>query len=292
MPGAHIVSGTPLLYLIALVMATVLLTLPGCTKQIEGEDYVARVGNEILTLAEINRLLENTSAFLDSSDAVSQIVEQWITNELLFQEAVSRGLKGDPSVQRLLADNERSVLINALVNRMAATEMGAGPGDSSIRSYYDQNRDQLALREPFVRVRHLVFVDPDSADSVRTILQSLAGEPEETPVLLDLNSRYSSGGPELNSYYPQSQLFARIPGLTEAVNSIEPGEVLPLFAHEDAFHLIQLIDRVPAGTVPSLDMIADELRDRVAIKMRKQLFARQVQRLRTRALSRDDLEIR
>ena len=125
-PGSHIISGTHLGYMIVLIVVTILLTLSGCTEQVESEDYVARVGNEIFTLAEINRLLENTSAFLDSSDAVSQIVEQWITNELLFQEAVSQGLKGDPSVQRLLADNERSVLINALVNRMAATEMGAG----------------------------------------------------------------------------------------------------------------------------------------------------------------------
>ena len=55
---------------------------------------------------------------LDSADAAAQIVEQWVTNQLLFQEATSRGLRGDPEVQRLLADNERSVLVNALMQRL------------------------------------------------------------------------------------------------------------------------------------------------------------------------------
>jgi len=242
-------------------------------------------------MAEIDELLENTSTFLDSADAVSQIIEQWVTNELLFQEASERGLKGDPDVQRLLADNERSVMINALVNRMAAAELGSAPEDVAIQTYYEQNRDQLAVREPYVRIIHFVFANPDSAATVQNILVSTTETPTD-PELDRLLERYSTDGMDSNAYFPQSQLFSRIPGLSEAVTAITAGEVLPVFAHDGSFHVIQLVDRIPSGTVPALEMIEDQLRDRVAIQMRKQLFARQVQRLRTRALSRDELEIR
>ncbi len=273
------------------LLSLFLLFVAGCSNQQEEQNFLARVGSEMLTQEEVNRLLENTSAFLDSSDAVSQIVEQWVTNELLYQEAVERGLRGDPQVQRLLSDNERSVMINALVNRMAETEIGAGPDDASIQTYYEQNREQLALREPFVRVFHLVFQNPDSASSIREILVQNP-DLNENPESKALVEPYMVAGTDTDAYFPQSQLFSRIPGLSEAINDLSTDEVLPVFGHEGSFHVIKLVDRIPAGTVPGLDMISDKLRDRVAIQMRKQLFARQVQRLRTRALSRDELEIK
>ena len=260
--------------------------LAGCQEDVPETPYIARVGNAVLTQEEVNRLLENRSALLDSADAVSQIVEQWVTNQLLFQEASDRGLKGDPDVQRLLADNERSVMIDALVTRMLNAEMGDGPEEAAIRTYYEQHREQLALREPFVRISHLVFENPDSAEAVRRRLQSGSVsdvEPDTDNVARQLDP---------DSFYPQRQLFAAIPGLGPSVSEVRVGEVLPVFEHDGSYHVVRLLDRLDAGTVPSLDMIHDDIRDRVAIQMRKQLYARQVQRLRTRAMAREELEIR
>lgn len=260
--------------------------LPGCQEEVPEAPYIARVGNAFLTQEEVNRLLENRSALLDSADAVSQIVEQWVTNQLLFQEASDRGLKGDPDVQRLLADNERSVMIDALVTRMLDAEMGDGPEEAAIRTYYEQHREQLALREPFVRVSHLVFENPDSAEAVRARL-STGGDPGTAPYTDNVARQLDP-----DSFYPQRQLFAAIPGLGQAVSDMRIGQVLPVFEHEGSFHVVLLLDRLDAGTVPSLEMIHDDIRDRVAIQMRKQLYARQVQRLRTRAMAREELEIR
>jgi hypothetical protein len=263
-----------------------MLVLSGCGDQEPSVLYVARVGDALLTQEDISRLLENRSPLLDSTDAVSQIVEQWVTNQLLFQEARDRGLRGDPEVQRLLADNERSVMIDALVSRMLDEEMGDGPEEAAIQTYYEQHRDQLALREPFVRVVHLVFADADSALAARRTL--LSGSPGDPNALSGLSDRQL----DLESFYPQRQLFAAIPGLGEAVGALRTGQVTPVLEHDRAFHLVQLTERLEEGTVPALDMIRDEISHRVTIQMRKQLYARQVQRLRTRAMAREELVIR
>lgn len=268
-------------------IVVVALGTTSCADPPPAPDYVARVGQAVLTMDEINRLLENQSTFLDSADAVSQIVEQWVTNELLFQEARDRGLRGDPDVQRLLADNERSVLINAFVNRAVAEELGNGPDESALQTYYEQHRDQLALREPFVKVRHIIFDNADSAEAARGMLQRSGLDPLPRPM-----GRNANQGLDEKAFYPQRQLFAAIPGLNQAVDDLNVGEVMPVFVHETAFHLVQLVDRLPEGTVPSINLIRDDIRDRVAIQMRKQLYARQVQRLRTRAMAREELEIR
>lgn len=262
------------------------LAVAGCGDPEPTVPYVARVGEALLTQEDVSRLLENRSPLLDSTDAVSQIVEQWVTNQLLFQEARDRGLRSDPEVQRLLADNERSVMVDALVSRMLDEEMGDGPDEAAIQTYYEQHRDQLALREPFVRVVHLVFEDADSADAARRLLlSSNAPDPNTLSGLADRQL-------DLESFYPQRQLFAAIPGLGEAVSALRVGQVTPVLEHDGAFHVVQLTDRLEEGTVPALDMIRDEISHRVTIQMRKQLYARQVQRLRTRAMAREELVIR
>ena len=258
----------------------------GCTSSPEPASYVARVGNSLLTQGEVNALIQDRPVFLDSVDAVSQIVEQWVTNELLYQEALSRGLRGDPDVQRLLADNERSVLIDALVSRVLAAEMNDGPDESAIQTYYEQHREKLALREPFVRVRHLIYENQDSAEAARAGLQASLLSP-----VLPEGGRLASGLSD-DAFYPERQMFAATPGLGEVVANLDIGDVHDVFEMDSTFHVVQLMDRLETGAVPSIDMVRREIRDRVAIDIRKQLYARQVERLRTRALAREELEVR
>jgi len=56
--------------------------------------------------------------------------------------------------------------------------------------------------------------------------------------------------------------------------------------------VIQLVRRLDTGSVPAMELIIDDLRAKVSIQLRKQLYARQVQQLRTRAQARNELEIK
>ena len=264
----------------------------GCGKESYPTDFVARVGSSVLTQEDVQRSLQDQTAFVDSADAASQIIERWVTNELLFQEALSQGLKSDAQVQRLLADNERSVLISALVNKMTTEDLEGGPDDDAIRTYYEQNRDQLALREPYVQVRHLAFSSPDSAAIFRKSVSEMGLGDLGRAQFSRLASVYGADGPNPDTYYPQSQLFSTIPGLVEAVSTMRPGETLGVVNDTGRYHVIQLVRRLEIGTVPAMELIIDDLRAKVSIQLRKQLYARQVQQLRTRAQSRDELEIK
>ena len=211
---------------------------------------------------------------------------------MLYQEALNQGLSSDPDVQRLLADNERSVLISALVNKMTTEDLDGGPADDAVRTYYEQNRDQLALREPYVQIRHLAFTSPDSAAIFRKSVSEMGLGDLGKAQFSRLAAVYGIDGPNPDTYYPQSQLFSTIPGLVEAVSALKPGQTLPVVNDSGRYHVIQLIRRLEIGTVPAMELIIDDLRAKVSIQLRKQLYARQVQQLRTRALSRDELEFK
>src|SRR5690606_33766784 len=94
------------------------------------------------------------------------------------------------------------------------------------------------------------------------------------------------------NYYPERRLLTVQPVLGPALASLRVGETTAVLGEEGRYLLGYLADRVPAGTVPELPWVEDELRERMGIQARKQIYARQVQRLRNEALAREALQIR
>ncbi|MFB3131376.1 MAG: peptidyl-prolyl cis-trans isomerase, partial [Rhodothermales bacterium] len=94
------------------------------------------------------------------------------------------------------------------------------------------------------------------------------------------------------NYFPESRLFIEQPVLRQHLAQLRPGQLAPLIEANGHTHLLQLEDRVPAGSIPELAWIEDQVQRQLTIDARKQMYERQVQRLRTEALSRDVLVIR
>ncbi len=279
--------------LIGFVLSIVFLT--GCGEDTSTRDYVARLGDQVLTRQDLDAALATLPALQDTLVAREQILEQWITNELLFREALNLGLRNEPEVQRLLSENERSVLISLLLSRLYE-ENDTSPDETELLSYYEQHKDQLELMEPYLRIRYVGCASPDTAAVVRDSLLAVNSSPNPDSMWAALVIRFSDD-PEASSllsssFYPESRLLSFIPGLNTALQSLSPGQVLPPFELAGRFHVVQLVDRLPTGTIPELDLIAGEVRQRVVIENRKQLYARQVQRLRIEALAREELDVR
>lgn len=270
------------------------LLLTSCDEEERPADYVARVGNSFLLEEELQRDLANLPARQDSAEARQQIVERWVTNEVLFQEAERRGLRQEVEVQRMLEDSERSVLVNALLSRLY-DESATAPSSTEMQSYYERHKEQLRLRESFVRIRYLPTTTRDEAEAARRSIQQSDASARDS-VWSELMDQYAvdpSFAAEISSnFYPESRLFAGKPALREALAGLTEGQIAPIVEADSAFHIIQLAERAAARTVPEPAWIEDELARRLIIQSRKQLYARQVQRLRNEALAREDLEIR
>lgn len=264
----------------------------GCRSEAPPDAFVARVGDAYLTQEAVSAALENLAPGLDSIEARRQIIDQWVTNELLFQEAVRRNLRAREPVQRRLAESERSVLIDALISQLFE-EAVEPPNNNEVLVYFERHREQLRLREPFVRVRYLYTVNPDSARQARTLLRQATTAPDSVwAVLVERFAQDTTLSRSLAAnYVPESRLFIEQPTLHDRLERLSAGQVAPLIEDDGKTHLVQLADRVPAGTLPELSWIEDEVRRQLTIDARKQMYERQVQRLRTEALSRETLVI-
>ena len=274
---------------IILLVAITLACFPGCRSSEEPEPVVARVDNAELLERDLQAALENIPNALASVEARQQLIDQWVDSELLYQEALRRNIAAQDDVQQRLEESERAVLIDAMVSRLME-ESSSEIRQSEIMAYYERHKEQLRLREPFVRVRYLYATDPDS---VRTAYDILHQASEADSVFVQLAARFSEDHSMslslASSFLPEGRLFTEQPAVAEAVSRLAPGRTANVFTFDDRYHLVQLADRAPTGSIPEIGWVEDVVRRQLAMNSRKQMYKRQIQRLRMEAFARDRL---
>ncbi|MEZ4701343.1 MAG: peptidyl-prolyl cis-trans isomerase [Rhodothermales bacterium] len=266
----------------------------GCKKEEVVPDFAVRVGSNYLSVDELNASLKTLVTGLDSVEARKQIIEQWVTRELIAQEAIRKGLQNDEEVLRLVAENERSVLVSALLSRFYLEEDNE-PSESDIEAYYAQHAEQFLLKEDYLRVRYLTTATESEANRARDRLRDATAAGTADSLWNSIAREFAQdfdGSTRLNlNFFPQSRLFPTAV-LREWTQRLNDGQIAPVLNEGGRYHVLQVVERRAAGTTPRMEWIEDDLKERLIIDARKQMVARQVQRLRNEALAREDLEIR
>lgn len=277
---------------------TGLLLLAGCMEDTPTPDYVARVEDQYLFKEDLERIMENLVETGDPLEMREQIVNQWLATELLYREALRRGLAEDPEVQRRLDESERSVLVNALVESFYRNNTAA-PAAEEMRAYFEQHKEQLRLREPFVRIRYLRAATEEEARQARQALLN-APAAERDSIWAAWTAALATGpsapdtlsDPRISAYdhYPESRLFGNQPLLRQALANLNDERTAAIIESDSAWHVLQMAQRIPTGSIPEQEWIQSELARQIMLQSRKQLYARLVQRLTNEALAREALD--
>ncbi len=278
------------------VVAVLAGFLAACNGEEQPETYVARLGNQYLMQEEVDAALRTMPPYRDSLAAYEQYVSRWVTNQLLVQEARDRNLADDPDVIRRLKENEQSVLISKLLDQVY--DLTPEASSSDVRTYFEQNRERLRLREPYLRVRYFGASDSLLAVDVRERMLDVSNESRsvQDSIWISLVQEHADE-PDVclalsTNYLPSIRLFSSRTGLRAAVMSLGPGDFTDILFDNGTFHIVQFVERIPEGTLPELAWVEPEIRQRLLIQSRKQMYADQVERLRNEALAREALEIR
>lgn len=281
-----------------LVVLVGTLALTGCRGTPPEPDVFARVGDAVLTEEDLRYALAAVPAGADTTLARDQFLEQWLTNQLLAQEARRRGLGEREDIRRQLQEHETSVLAAALIEELYERD-GGSVNPAELEAYFEQHRDRLRLREPYVRVRFLEVRSATAAERARAALQTLArpGTPERARDSLFVEAaRRFAVDPEASlslaeSFVPQSRLTRQAASAPWAVVAqLRTGEVSAVLpTATDTYFVVYLEERVPAGAVPELAWVREDLQRHLLLQSRKRLVAREVQRLRAEAEARGAL---
>lgn len=259
------------------VLALVLL-IPGCEIRESKKDYLARVGDSYLTREEIGMGEDTAAAFSDAQ--IRDHVAVWVNNEILYQEARRQGMENSEAVQQQLAEARKQLSIEALLQKEIYRDTIYTVEDS-IKAYFDNHPTEFILREDAVKLNMVVFPSREQANAFRT---KLFGGMRWKTAVQTFSTDPSTRGSVLVSiedrYYTQRTFFP--PELWRVAGILAPQEIsFPVRTH-GGYVVIQTLAVLRQAKRANLDMVRDEIRQRMIIDQRRQRYADLLARLRSR----------
>ncbi|SEE81895.1 PPIC-type PPIASE domain-containing protein [Rhizobiales bacterium GAS191] len=184
-----------------------------------------------------------------TADVMRGLVEQKVSEEILFREAIALGLdKDDEIIKRRLAQK-----MEFLAQDIAALQ---DPGDAELRGWFAQNASRFAL-PPRASFRHLYFSSdrgPGARDAAAAALAKIAGKPADTAEADPFMFRdyYAERAPD--------QIAKEFgPDFAKAVFRLKPGAWQGPVQSGYGWHLV-FVDAMEPGRVPAFEEVAPDVK--------------------------------
>jgi len=259
-------------------------------------DKAAVVNGTVITQAELDSQMKIVIDRLRASGRLpdvsqldqirSQVLENLIARELLYQESQKKGIKiSEEEVNKQLinvkAQFPNEAEFNNALTRMNLTEANikeklqrdlalkkliedeVAPkvtvSDSDIRAFYENNPETFKQPERVKASHILIKVDPKADASQKAeaqkkidLVQAKLQKGEDFGALA---KEYSEGptGPKGGDlgYFTRGQM---VKPFEEAAFAMKPGEVSGMVETRFGYHLIKVTDKTPEGTMPYEDV--------------------------------------
>jgi parvulin-like peptidyl-prolyl isomerase len=167
----------------------------------------------------------------------------------------------------LVAQVRRTLSIGRFVDKSVAADVQVK--DTDARAWYDAHPEAMQRPESAHIRQIVVAVAPDAPAATRSaarqkieeILKSLRGGED----FATLAKRHSNG-PEAERGGDSGWVWAgagALPAVERAGLSLKPGQTSDILETRRGFHIVQVIERRPAGPVPF-----DEARDRIVARLK------------------------
>jgi peptidyl-prolyl cis-trans isomerase C len=112
---------------------------------------------------EMASLPQNMRHQMASSEAMREMLDNLIAEEVLYQESQKTGLSKDQKVQKQVLDATRKIMVNAYVNRIVEEKITK----ETTQKYYDQHRTDFGE----VHAGHILLATEEDARSVKKQLE-------------------------------------------------------------------------------------------------------------------------
>ncbi|MFA3781518.1 peptidyl-prolyl cis-trans isomerase [Melioribacteraceae bacterium 4301-Me] len=240
-----------------------LIIFNACAKEKKAEKYYAKVGNEYLTE---DMLKDFISSERYKNLYKSEIIRRWIENEVLYQEAVKKGIEKDKEYKKLVDRASRELAI-ALLKKEIIQEVKNSFSSSELEQFYEKYKEDFRLQDEAYKLNIITFNNEDSAIKFRTLLLESdwdrilpAYKNDSTVVNLETRKFVYS-----HDVYPVSILR-----ILQDMLPLEVSVVIP--EEHSSFTVVQLIEKYPKNFLPSFESIKNVVEERyLAFKQKEHL---------------------
>lgn len=219
--------------ILILLMLIGMIMFSSCKKEEEGK-IVARVGKTTLTIEELLSQIPPQLLVNASPETRRSLLDTWVSNELIYQDALKKGVDQKPEVAQQLEFTKKQIIIQAAMQDLIISARFIP--ESEARAYFREHEEEYNTT---IEVSHI------SLNSMREgmdILEKL----KEGKNFASLARKYStdSATAKKDGYFGSFRKgdLIRLPVFEEYAFSLEnPEDITPVVQTEFGFDIIRLI---------------------------------------------------
>ena len=224
---------------------------------------LARVGDAVLTLEELGACIPDDLAGSLSLDDKKRMIERWVEEQLLYQEARRRGIDREDRIQKLIENSKVDIVVSELLQRL---DDDHSPTDDELLQYYNEHQDEFIREDDEVWARHILVATKAEARRIRARI--LAGEPFEQLLQEQSKDPATIDSGDLGYFSRKSAGD----DLWNAVSQLRVGVLSKPVKTEFGYHIIEVLDKKSQGSLRAFDKVkADIVGKRSLIKQQEKV---------------------
>ncbi|MBE0425099.1 MAG: peptidylprolyl isomerase [Nitrospirae bacterium] len=229
--------------------------------------YLAEVGNVKITQADLKRELKNLPEFaqklFEGSSGKERFLDELVKKELLYQEAVKKGLDKDPEFRSKVEDFKKITLIGQLLEK--EIELKTQVTDQDVKDYYEKNKEDFADITQ-IRASHILVRTEGEA---KKILERLKKGEDFAKIARDnsIDTGSAKNGGELG-FFSSGQM---VPEFERAAARLKVGELSEPVKTQFGYHIIKVTDK-KAGKPLEFKEVQNLIFQRLTAEKQKAFF--------------------
>ncbi|MDH4231075.1 MAG: peptidylprolyl isomerase [Nitrospirota bacterium] len=229
--------------------------------------FLAKVGNTTITQADYEREFQALPDYAQQLFADEQGKEKFlnevINKEILYQEALKKGLDKTPEYKRKLEEFRKLTLVSELFEKEIMSK--AKVSDQEVKEYYEKNKEDFAPTTQ-IRASHILVKTEDEAKKVLERLKK--GEKfGDIARAVSIDKGSAKNGGDLGPF-SKGQM---VPEFERAAANLNVGEISMPVKTQFGYHIIKVTDR-KKGAVIEFEKIKDMISQRLSGEKQKEAF--------------------
>jgi peptidyl-prolyl cis-trans isomerase C len=224
---------------------------------------LARVGGAVLTIEGLGACIPDDLVGSLSLDDKKRMVERWVEEQLLYQEAQRRGIDREDQIERLIESSKVDLVVSELLQRLNDDH---SPTNDELLQYYNEHQDEFVREDDEVWARHILVATRAEARRIRARI--LAGEPFEQVLEEQSQDPATIDSGDLG-YFSRKNAGD---DLWNAVTKLRVGILSRPVKTEFGYHIIELLDTKGQGSLRAFEKVkADIVGKRSLIKQQEKV---------------------
>lgn len=262
-------------YLIILLGLFLILS---CAKKEDAKTkttYLAKVGNATITEADLDRELKSIPPFAQQlfagSEGKQKFLEELIKKELLYQEALKKGLDKDHEYKSRVEDFKKITLVGKLLEKEIEAKSNVTMED--VQNYYNKNKDEFSEIKQ-IRMSQILVKTDDEAQKILDRLKK--GETFATvakSASIDTNSAKNGG----DLGYLSLQQIA--PDIRNTAMRLKVGEISNPIKTPSGIHIIMITDK-KLGKQAEFEKVKNAIFQRLTAQKQREAFDNYIENLK------------